>query len=282
MLNNLKTAALLAGLAGLLMAIGSFWGQSGLMIAFGMSVVMIGSSYWFSDRLAIASARAKPVPEGALPEYRQIMTELTTAAEIPMPGLFVSPNPQPNAFATGRNPENAADCVTPGLLPARTWGASRRAPAAELAHVRNRDILTSSVAAAVASTITFAARMAMWGAMFGGGGGGGRDRNGGGLEQLAMIILGPIAAALIQMAISRNREFAADASAAKLLGTGEPLARALDKLDLYSQRIPADINPAQAQAYIVNPLRRGGMASLFSTHPPVEERISRLRGGSWA
>jgi heat shock protein HtpX len=166
-------------------------------------------------------------------------------------------------------------------LQALTWEEIRGVLAHELAHVRNRDILTSSVAAAVASTITFAARMAMWGAMFGGGGGGGRDRNGGGLEQLAMIILGPIAAALIQMAISRNREFAADASAAKLLGTGEPLARALDKLDLYSQRIPADINPAQAQAYIVNPLRRGGMASLFSTHPPVEERISRLRSGTW-
>lgn len=280
-LNNVKTAALLAGLAGLLMAIGSFWGQSGLIIAFGISVVMIGGSYWFSDRLAIASARAKPVPEGALPEYRRIMTELTTAADMPMPGLFVSPNPQPNAFATGRNPSHAAVCVTEGLLQALSGEELRGVLAHELAHVRNRDILTSSVAAAVASTITFAARMAMWGALLGGGGGG-RNRSGGGLEQLAMIILGPIAAALIQMAISRNREFAADASAAKLLGTGEPLARALDKLDLYSQRIPVDINPAQAQAYIVNPLRRGGMKNLFSTHPPVEERISRLRSGSWA
>ncbi|MEZ5373631.1 MAG: zinc metalloprotease HtpX [Microthrixaceae bacterium] len=280
MLNNVKTAALLAGMAGLVMAIGSFWGQSGLIMAFGFSVVMIGGSYWFSDRLAIASARAKPVPEGQLPEYRRIMTELTAAADMPMPGLFVSPNPQPNAFATGRNPNHAAVCVTEGLLQALTWEEIRGVLAHELAHVRNRDILTSSVAAAIASTITFAARMAMWGAIFGGGNG--RDRNGGGLEQLALMILGPIAAALIQMAISRNREFAADASAARLLGTGEPLAQALNKLDLYAQRIPVEVNPAQAQAYIVNPLRGGGLKKLFSTHPPVEERIARLRGGTWA
>ncbi|MEZ5382215.1 MAG: zinc metalloprotease HtpX [Microthrixaceae bacterium] len=279
MLNNVKTAALLAALAGIVMAIGSFWGQSGLILAFGISIVMIGGSYWFSDKLAIASARAKPVPEGQLPEYRRIMTELTAQAGMPMPGLFVSPNPQPNAFATGRNPHHAAVCVTEGLLQALTWEEIRGVLAHELAHVRNRDILTSSVAAAVASTITFAARMAMWGAIFGGGGG--RDRDGGGLEQLALIILGPIAAALIQMAISRNREFAADASAAKLLGTGEPLAQALDKLDLYAKRIPADVNPAQAQAYIVNPLKSAGLAKLFSTHPPVDERIARLRGGSW-
>ncbi|HBX08433.1 MULTISPECIES: zinc metalloprotease HtpX [Candidatus Neomicrothrix] len=280
-MNNVKTAALLAGMAGLVMAIGSFWGQSGLIMAFGFSVVMIGGSYWFSDRLAIASARAKPVGPDELPEFHRVMAELTAAANLPMPGLFVSPDPQPNAFATGRNPHHAAVCVTQGLLQALTWDEIRGVLAHELSHVRNRDILTSSVAAAIASTITFAARMAMWGAIFGGGGSGGRDRNGGGLEQLALIVLGPIAAAVIQMAISRNREFAADASAARLLGTGEPLAQALDKLDLYSHRIPSNVNPAQSQAYIVNPLRGGGMQKLFSTHPPVDERISRLRNGTW-
>lgn len=282
MVNNLKTVGLLAGLAGLAMLIGSGWGKGGLFIGFGISLVMIAGSYWFSDKLAIASARAVPVTEQQLPQYYAVMRELCAAADMPMPRLYVTPNPQPNAFATGRNPKNAAVAVTEGLLQALTWEEIRGVLAHELAHVRNRDILTGSVAAAIASFITFAARMAAFGAMFGGMGGSNNDRDRNPIGELLLMVLGPIAAMVIQMAISRSREFAADASAAKLIGTGEPLASALSKLNSYAARIPSGVNPAQAQAYIVNPLAGGGLRAMFSTHPPVEERIRRLRDGDWA
>jgi heat shock protein HtpX len=278
--NNLKTTVLLAGLAGLILAIASLFGTQGLVIGLVLALLMVGGSYWFSDKLAIRAARAQELPEGALPQYRSTMQELTQLAGIPMPRLYVSPDPQPNAFATGRSPEHAAVCITEGLVQHLDWYEIRGVLAHELAHVRNRDILIGSVAAAIATGITFVARMAMWASLFGGRGGD-RDRNP--IAELALIILAPIAAALIQMAISRSREFQADRSAARLISDGEPLARALEKLDRASKTIPSIADPVQASAYISNPLggRRGAARSLFSTHPPMEERISRLRSGEW-
>ncbi len=281
MKNTAKTFVLLAGLGGLVMFIGSFFGSSGLVYALVISLVMVGGSYWFSDKIAIRSARAVEVGPGELPEYHAIMRDLAARAGMPMPTLYVSPEPQPNAFATGRNPDHAAVCVTQGLLRALSWEEIRGVLAHELAHVRNRDILISSVAAAIAMGITFMARMAQFAMIFGGGRGD-RDRNP--LGELALIILAPIAAMLLQMALSRSREFQADVSGARLLGDGEPLARALEKLEHFSKQIPSHVEPAQAQAYIANPLagRRTAFANLFTTHPPMEERIRRLRTREWA
>ena len=280
MKNNLKTAGLLAGMGGLVMFIGAaIGGRGGLGVGLVIGLVMVGGSYWMSDKLAIASARAQEVSEADFPQYFAIVRDLTVRAGIPMPRLFVAQNPQPHAFATGRNPSHAAVCINSGLVDHLAWDEIQGVLAHEISHVRNRDILTSSVAAAIAMGITFTARMAMWGAMFGGGG---RDREGGGIGDHLMIVLAPIAAMMIQMSISRSREFEADASAARLLGTGDPLARALERLELGAERIPVNVNPAQAQAYIVNPLRgRQSFAKLFSTHPSTAERVARLRGGEW-
>lgn len=281
MRNGLKTAVLLTLMAGLVMLAGSFFGRGGLTIAFVISLVMVGGSYFFSDKLAIRSARAVEVEEGQVPEYYAIMRELTQLADMPMPKLYVSPEQQPNAFATGRNPSHAAVCVTEGLLRSLSWPEIRGVLAHELAHVRNRDILTGSIAAAIATTISYAANMAIWSGAFGG-----RRRennNGNPIVMLAFAILAPMAAGLIQMAISRSREFEADRAAARMMGDGEPLARALEKLHGYSLQIPSDVPPPQASHYIVNPLanRKVNMASLFSTHPPAEERIRLLREGGW-
>ena len=281
MINTAKTFTLLAALGGLIIVAGQiFGGSGGATIGLFIAFVMVGGSYWFSDKLAIASARAVPVTREQMPQYYEIMEDLTQRANMPMPRLYVSPNPQPNAFATGRNPNNAAVAVTDGLLQTMNWDQVRGVLAHELAHIRNRDILIGSVAAAIGMAITFIARMAMWGAMFGGG----RNNDRNPIGELAFAILAPVAAMLIQAAVSRSREFQADESAARLLGTGEPLAQALERLEAYANQIPAAVDPNQASNYIINPLKAqarggqgGGFGKLFSTHPPTEQRIERLR-----
>jgi heat shock protein HtpX len=282
MKNAAKTAALLAGLGGLFIILGGvFGGKGGLVIGLVIGLLFVGFSYWFSDKLAIKAARAVEVTPEQAPEYHQIVGELAAKAGIPKPRLFIAPSDQPNAFATGRSPRHAAVSVNQGLLQLMSWDEVRGVLAHELMHVRNRDILTSSIAAAIGMAITVIASMARFAAIFGGGRDNDRENP---IALLAMSILAPLAAAVIQMGISRSREYQADASAAKLLGTGEPLAQALLRLDAYAGRIPANVNVNQASAYIVNPLkgRKIQFAKWFSTHPPVEDRVARLRSGNWA
>ena len=275
--NTTKTVVLLAGLGGLMVGIGSLFGRGGAIIGLALGVLMVGFSYWKSDALAIRAARAVPADEREMPEYFATMRELSEKSGMPMPRLYVSPEMQPNAFATGRNPQRAAVAVTRGLLQVCTWDEVRGVLAHELSHVRNRDILIGSVAAAVATGISFIANMAMWASMFGGH----RDDDEGGnpFALLLAAMVAPIAAGLLQMALSRSREFEADRTGAELIGTGEPLARALQKLEAYAARVPMDIPPAQAQAFIVNPLtgRKRSFANAFRTHPTTEERVARLR-----
>ena len=273
----MKAVVLLSLLGGLCVVAGGLIGQQdGLAIGLGLGLLIVGGSYWFSDRIAIASARARPVTLAEMPRYHEIMHELCSKADMPMPALYVSPSPQPNAFATGRSPRHAAVCVTAGLLEVMDWDEMRGVLAHELCHIRNRDMLICSMAGAVGMAITFVASMAMWmGRVSGRRGGGGQL-----IGRLAFALLAPLAAALIQAALSRSREYQADASAAKLMGTGRPLARALRILETGAERIPSGVNPNQASAYIVNPLkaRAAGVAfrKLYSTHPPMDERIRRL------
>jgi heat shock protein HtpX len=283
MKNNVKTAVLLAAMGALIMGIGAFFGQGGLIIGFIVALLFVGGSYWFSDTVAIKAARARPVTEQEMPQYYAIVRELTSKAGMPMPKLYVSPEAQPNAFATGRNPHHAAVAVTDGILKVLSWDELRGVLAHEISHVGNRDILISSVAAAVAMMITFVARMAMWGAIFGGGRS--DDRDGGNVIGLiAMMILAPIAAAVLQMALSRSREYEADRSGAQLIGDGEPLAQALQKIEAYANQVPMNIDPAHATAYIINPLtgRKAQFSNLFRSHPPTEDRVARLRSREWA
>jgi heat shock protein HtpX len=263
------------------MGVGAFFGQGGFLIGLGLGLVFVGSSYWFSDKIAVRAAGAVPVSEADAPQLYAIVRDLTARADMPMPAIYISPASQPNAFATGRNEHHAAVAVTQGLMQVVDQEELRGVLAHELSHVRNRDILIGSVAAAVALGITFLARMLMWGAIFGGmGGGNGRNRNQGNVFGLiAMMIFAPLAAALLQMSLSRSREYEADRSGAELLGTGEPLARALEKIDAYAQQIPMNVDPAHATAYIINPLtgKQASFASLFRSHPPTADRIARLR-----
>jgi heat shock protein HtpX len=276
--NTIKTFVLLAAFGGLFMLIGSFFGTGGLVIGLGIGLAVVGGSYWFSDKLAVASARAKPVSEAEAPQLYAIVRDLAQRADEPMPRIYLSPEAQPNAFATGRNPSHAVVCVTQGLMQLLEPDEIQGVLAREMSHVKNRDILIGSIAAALAMAITFIARMAMFGAIFGGGGS--RDNEGGGVfGALLLTILAPVAALVIQMGISRSREYEADHSGAELLGSGEALARALEKIEAYAKQVPMDVPPAQATAYIVNPLtgRRVEFANLFTTHPPTAERVARLR-----
>ncbi len=278
MANGFKTFILLAGLTALLLLIGqALGGRSGLYFALFMAVIMNGVGYWFSDKIALRMSGAQEVSPEQAPELHQMVERLAMRAGIPKPRVYIIPQDTPNAFATGRNPEHSAVAVTEGILrilrPAELEGVL----AHELGHVKNRDILISSVAAVIAGAISYLATMAQWGAFLGMGRSD-DDEGGGGniIGVLLMAIVAPIAAMLIQMAISRSREYQADATGAKIIGDGHPLANALQKLENANRQIPMDVNPAQAQMYIVNPLTAGSFVRLFSTHPPIEERIERL------
>jgi heat shock protein HtpX len=271
-----RTWLLVAGLTGLLIAIGALIGGSFLYIFVALAVLMNVAGYWFSDKLALKASRAKPVEPGTMPELEGMVQDLAQRARVPVPRLYLIPSEQPNAFATGRNPSHAAVAVTQGLLQHLPPDQVRGVLAHEFAHIKNRDILVSSIAAMVAGAISAIANVLQFSLLFGGG----DDEDSGPLGligTLATIILAPLAAMLIQLAVSRQREYLADATGAQLLGRGAPLANALETLERGAQALPMNVNPATASLYAVNPLPRGGVARLFMTHPPLEERIRRLR-----
>ena len=283
--NTMKTTVLLAALGGLIVTVAGLLGggsSGAVMIGVVIALVMVGGSYWFSDKLALKSAKAVVITESDAPEFYRMVQSLAQRANMPMPRVAISPAEQPNAFATGRGPNNAVVCATQGLLRSMPADELEGVMAHELMHVRNRDILIGSVAAAVATAISAIAQMAYFAALFGGG----RDDEDrpNPIALLLISMLAPISASLIQMAISRSREFEADRSAAELLGSGQSLARALQRIEQLASRTPMQVAPAQAQAYIHNPLaefgqrRTGGvnMSKLFSTHPSTNERIRRL------
>ena len=279
--NAFKTAFLLTALTLLLMMIGrAFGGQNGMMIALAVAVVMNFVSYFFSDKIALSMYRAKPVTREELPRAYQIVERLTQKIGLPMPKIYVIPTESPNAFATGRNPQHASVAVTHGILGLLTDEELEGVLAHELGHVNNRDILISSVAATIAGAITMLASMGRWAMIFGGMEGGDRDRRGGGggLAALLMLIVSPIAASLIQLAVSRSREYQADATGAHFTGNPYALASALQKLDAYSRRVPMMASPSTAHLFIIQPLLGINFANLFSTHPPIAKRIERLTG----
>jgi heat shock protein HtpX len=276
MANGVKTVLLLGLLSGLLLVIGDMvGGPNGLVIAFVFAVVMNFGSYWFSDKIVLRMYKAKEVGEGH-PLY-QMTARLAQRANLPMPKVYIIPDQSPNAFATGRNPKNAAVAATEGIMRVLSEHELEGVMAHELAHVKHRDILISSIAATIAATIIMASRMAAYAGMFGG-----RDDRGGGSNPIAllgMLILAPMAAMVIQMAISRSREFVADAGGAQIAGNPYGLADALRKIEAVAKRVPLDANPATAHMFIVKPFSGGGLMSLFSTHPPTEARISALLEG---
>jgi heat shock protein HtpX len=285
--NALKTTVLLGALGGLFVLLGSLLGgRAGAMIGLAIGLVTVGISFLMSDKLALRSANAKLVDEQQAPELYAMVAELAQGADLPMPRMAVSPSMQPNAFATGRSPRHAVVCVTNGLLSSLPRDQVRGVLAHELMHVKHRDILIGSIAAAVATAISFIANMAMWGAIVGGGDDDDRPSP---FVLIAASILAPLAAGLLQMAVSRSREYDADRGATEVLGTGEPLARALESIEAEADATPMQVAPQQAYAWIHNPLaeapkpRQGvDMRKLFSTHPSTEDRIRRLRQMSFA
>jgi len=273
--NTLKTTMLMAALTALFMVGGQVMaGQRGMMIALVMALGLNFFAYWNSDKMALAMNKAREVSPQEAPDLHQLVANLAQRAGLPMPRVYVVDDPTPNAFATGRNPEHAAVAVTTGIMHALNREELEGVVAHELAHIQNRDILISSIAAVMAGAISYLATMAQWSMIFGGH----RDDEGGGnpITAIAMMIIAPLAASMIQMAISRSREYIADATGAQICGQPKALASALYKLSTRNQEHPMDVNPASAQMYIVNPLSGSSMAKLFSTHPPMEERINRL------
>lgn len=274
--NALKTTALLGLLTGLLILIGGYFGGSrGMSVAFVMAFAMNFGAYWFSDKIVLAMYRAKPVTESEEPGLYRVVHGLALRANMPMPRIYIIPTEAPNAFATGRDPEHAAVAATHGILRILNEEELEGVMAHELSHVRNRDTLISTIAATLAGVIVMLARMAMWMPLFGGGSR--HDDRGGGMGFLFLAILAPIAATLIQLAISRSREFHADESAARLTRKPYALASALQSLEKGANRLPMEANPATSHLFIVNPLRGDVLFKLFSTHPPIEARIARLR-----
>lgn len=277
MSNMFKTALLLAVLTAMLVVIGgALGGRQGMAVAFVMALVMNVGSYWFSDKIVLAMYGAKPIDEAQAPGLYAVVRRLAMRAQIPMPRVYLIPTDTPNAFATGRNPQHAAIAVTEGIMRVLDDDELEGVLAHELAHVANRDILISTIAATLAGAITYLAHMAQWSAMFGGH----RDDDEGGANPIAAIllaVLAPLAAMLVQMAVSRSREFQADASGAHYAGRTWGLAKALEKLQIANQVAPMAASPATAHLFIVNPLSGQALMRLFSTHPPLEERIARLR-----
>jgi heat shock protein HtpX len=277
--NTFKTALLLTLMTLLLLFIGqAFGGQNGMMLAFVFAAIMNFVSYFFSDKIALAMYRAQPVTRDELPRAYETVERLTQKIGLPMPKIYVIPTESPNAFATGRNPRHASVAVTHGILQLLNDEELEGVLAHELGHVNNRDILISSVAATIAGAITMIANLGKWAMIFGGYGGDRDNRRGGGLAALFMLIVAPIAATLIQLAVSRSREYQADASGAHFTGNPYALANALQKLDAYSRRLPMQATPSTAHLFIIQPLLGISFGSLFSTHPPIAKRIERLTG----
>ncbi len=281
-MNTLKSLILLVALSAILMWIGgAIGGKNGLVIAFGFAMVMNFASYWWSDKIVLSMYRAKEVKQGDAPELYGDIQELAQNAGLPMPKVYITPQEQPNAFATGRGPNHAAVAVTEGILRLLSREELKGVLAHELAHVKNRDILIGSIAATIATAITYLAYMAQFAAIFGGGGGGGRDRGGNPFALLIMAIVAPLAATIIRLAISRTREYGADKGGAQICGNPIYLANALRKLGMASERIPLrgvseQVADSTSHMMIANPLSGKGLSGLFSTHPPMEERIRRL------
>jgi heat shock protein HtpX len=275
-MNTMKTFMLMAAMTALFMVAGeAMGGRQGMTIALLLAIGLNFFAYWNSDKMALAMNRAREVSVGEAPDLHNLVAHLAARAGLPKPRVYVVDDPTPNAFATGRNPEHAAVAVTTGLLQVLDRYELEGVVAHELAHIKNRDILIGSIAAVMAGAISYLASMAQWAMLFGGGRGD-EEEGSNPLVMVVMMIVAPLAAALIQMAISRGREYLADATGAAICGHPQSLASALNKLANYNAQRPMNVNPASAQMYIVNPLSGGSIASLFSTHPPMEERIRRL------
>jgi heat shock protein HtpX len=276
-MNTLKTVFLMTFMMVLLMFVGSIvGGEQGVIMAFVISLVLNFGAYWFSDKIVLMRYRANQVTEADAPKLYSMVGRLSSAAQLPMPKVFIIPGDTPNAFATGRNPDHASVAVTQGILKILSDDELEGVIAHELAHVKHRDILTGTIVATLVGTITFISRMAGWSMMFAGGGRDRRDSNG--LAELFLILVAPIAAVLVQLAISRSREFAADEGSARISGRPLSLANALKKLETGVQRIPMNnASPSSAHMFIVNPLKGSGIMKLFSTHPPIAERIEKLQ-----